>query len=397
MTQPANNQKRILLLSAYHGQSHERWCRELMAQLTEYHWTLEALPARYFSWRTRGNSLTWGMGEFPNLDNHYDLLLATSMVDLTALRGFRPNLASVPTILYFHENQFAYPDNDKLQGKVEIQLTSLYSALAADKLIFNSLFNQKTFLAGTEALLKKLPDGIPRGLVDQLSSKSSVIPVPVDEVINDDLNHCQRVINKFRSNSTHTVHVLWNHRWEWDKGPSLLLEIVRILAEEKWLGRCFKFHIAGQQFRRVPDAFSDIKAILQQNNALETWGFVDSYQDYQALIQHCDVVLSTASHDFQGLSMIEAVSQGCLPLAPQDLAYPEWFDSQYLYTVNAGDVEKTARNAVNKLVSWFVPKHDGAGCSLKGAEEFRTRDCSSLTWQALKPKYEASLNQYLQK
>jgi hypothetical protein len=69
--------------------------------LPEYHWTQLALPARHFSWRLRGNGLSFAFEETEILDGDYDLLIATSMVDLSTLRGFHPALANLPTLVYF--------------------------------------------------------------------------------------------------------------------------------------------------------------------------------------------------------------------------------------------------------------------------------------------------------
>ena len=95
---------RILLLSAYDAQSHKYWREALVDEFPEHHWTQLVLPGRYFSWRIRGNSMQWALGAKATLDQPYDLVLATSMVDLASLKGFVANLANIPSILYFHEN-----------------------------------------------------------------------------------------------------------------------------------------------------------------------------------------------------------------------------------------------------------------------------------------------------
>ena len=41
-----------------------------------------------------------------------------------------------------------------------------------------------------------------------------------------------------------------------------------------------------------------------------------------------DFVVSTSLHDFQGLSILEAVSRGCLPLLPKRVVYPEYFSER---------------------------------------------------------------------
>ncbi|HAU17476.1 MAG TPA: DUF3524 domain-containing protein, partial [Marinobacter adhaerens] len=98
---------RILLLSGYDAASHRRWREQLSAMFPRYEWQFLALPPRFFRWRIRGNPLSW-LNE-PLLQESWDLIIATSMVDLATLRGLHPRLANTPCLLYMHENQFAFP------------------------------------------------------------------------------------------------------------------------------------------------------------------------------------------------------------------------------------------------------------------------------------------------
>jgi len=83
------------------------------------------------------NALSWAFEQSETLDQDYDLMIATSMVDLATLKSLKTKLANVRCLLYFHENQFAYPETDHLHESVEARFTSTYSALAADIIIFN--------------------------------------------------------------------------------------------------------------------------------------------------------------------------------------------------------------------------------------------------------------------
>ena len=148
---------KILLLSAYDAMSHRYWRKGLVAAFPEHQWTILSLPPRYFSWRMRGNSLSWAFGEREVLEQDYDLLVCTSMTDLSALKGMVPRLARVPTLCYFHENQFAYPQSTDQKQSVEPLILNIYTALAADQVLFNTTYNRDTFLQGVEKLLKKTP------------------------------------------------------------------------------------------------------------------------------------------------------------------------------------------------------------------------------------------------
>ncbi|NVJ61997.1 MAG: DUF3524 domain-containing protein [Gammaproteobacteria bacterium] len=330
---------RILLLSAYNTPSHDYWSKVLLDELSDCQFTYLKLPARYFSWRIRGNSLTWGTGKFEELEQEYDLILATSLVDITALRGFRPHLAKVPLIVYFHENQFAYPVSENQIDQVQSQLLSIYNAACGDRIVFNSEFNRKTFIDGASRLLKKLPDGVPNGLSKSIQSKTQVLPVPLR------YEH----IPPLALEKQKPLNLLWNHRWEYDKQPELLFLVLKKLKNQI----PFNIAIVGQQFRQSPAVFDQIKSELSEH--ITAWGYQEA-EDYQRLLNQSNVVLSTALHDFQGLAIQDAMSYGCIPICPNRVAYPEYIHPELLYEVNNKpsselQLEYEADNMAQKLLS----------------------------------------------
>jgi hypothetical protein len=151
---------RILLLSPYDTRSHRRWREGLVATFPEHDWTVLTLPPRHFSWRVRGNSLSWALAERERLQRSWDLVVATSMTDLSALKGMVPALAGVPALLYFHENQFAYPDR-RVQQRLEPAVVSLYAALASARVVFNSDYNRQTFLEGVTSRIRRMRNAKP--------------------------------------------------------------------------------------------------------------------------------------------------------------------------------------------------------------------------------------------
>lgn len=329
---------RILLLSAYDTDSHRAWCQGLLDHCPQLQWTYLTLPGRYFSWRIRGNALSWAHGETrETLQQDYDLVLATSMVDLATLKGLLPNLARTPCVMYFHENQFAYPKSDKQHASIEPQMVNLYSALAADHVFFNSHYNRQTFLDGTQNLLKKLPDFAPLQAIEHVRQLSSVLPVPINEPC---------TAYQADSNTGTPLSVIWNHRWEYDKGPEVLMEVIQ-LCEERQLN--ISFTIAGRSFRSIPECLKLLQTTQPQ--CVKHIGTFENKQDYIAALSQHHVVLSTAHHEFQGLAMLEACSQGCVPLAPNDLAYPEWIPSSGLYPTNK-DPKEQAKAILERLLQW---------------------------------------------
>ena len=348
MKEPLMNY-RILLLSAYDAMSHKMWRGRLLEMFPEHTWTQLVLPPRHFNWRIRGNSLQWALNEKDLLNQDYDLLIATSMVDLASLRGFIPRIAQLPTLLYFHENQFVYPIGSKQRSNnVEPQLVPLYSALCADAIVFNSTYNRSTFLQGAKELLKKLPDQLSPELLERIE-KSEIIPVPLEEF------SFEPVTTAMLENSKQILDVVWNHRWEYDKGPKLLLSLAQAILTQRLP---IRLHVVGQQFRSSPAEFKKIAALLEQHAAAlaidqGSFGFVENRESYISLLRRCDVVLSTAEHDFQGLAIQEACTLRCTPLVPDALVYPEYIDSEFLYPFNesSGD-EANCAGILKQLQDW---------------------------------------------
>lgn len=325
---------RILLLSAYDAGSHQRWREQLVASQPEFDWTVLALPPRFFRWRIRGNALTWL--QEPALQERWDLLMVTSMVDLAGIRGFHPHLARTPALLYMHENQFAYPDSGRQHSSAEPKMVNLYSAVAADRVLFNSEWNRESFLREAHAFLDNLPDGLPDGLIRRLEAKSSVVPVPIEDRL---------FTGRARELGRECPHLLWNHRWEYDKAPDRLL---RLLDQLVMVGQDFRLSVVGEQFRSQPEAFEQIRQ--RHNERIVNWGYLASRAAYDELLAKADVVISTALHDFQGLSMLEAMASGCLAIAPNRLAYPEYVPPDQRYDSYEDHPEREAEGAARTLL-----------------------------------------------
>lgn len=338
---------RILLLSAYDAMSHRYWRKGLVAAFPEYDWTVLSLPARHFAWRLRGNSLSWALGERETLSKPYDLLLATSMTDLSALKGLAPNLARTPTLVYFHENQFAYPASKHQFASVEPQVLNLYTALAADRVLFNSHYNRNTFLQGVAALLDKLPDCVPEGVVDQLAGRSGVLPVPLSQ--SAFLRARQPSLPEVDwGGDANALKIIWAARWEFDKGPAQLLALLRELDRRDVN---FRLALVGQSFRNSPKEFEQIGHEFEHR--LAQFGYVESLAEFQAWQATADVVLSTALHEFQGLAVLEAISAGCIPVLPEREVYPELVDAAFLYACDLACIEQEAANAADRLQAFM--------------------------------------------
>jgi len=304
---------KILLLEPFWGGSHQQWA-EGYQRHSRHEIQFLSLPGRHWKWRMHGAAVTLA-GQFLQNPVRADLILATDMLDLSLFLSLtRSHTANIPTALYFHENQFSYPwspnDQDtRLQRDHHYPFLNYTSALCASAVFFNSAYNRNTFLSGLETLLNSLPDFQEKQNMNLLSSKSKVLPLGLDLAFfnNGDLR---------KENATPLI--LWNHRWEHDKGPEEFFEGLVQLSQSR-----HRFHLAvlGERFQKVPACFDRAKERLHPH--IVQWGYAASRGDYRDWLWKADYLPVTAKQDFFGASVVEAMAAGVRPLLPDRLAYPE--------------------------------------------------------------------------
>ena len=337
--------RRILLISAYPAQSHRYWQRQFEAILGPVaDITALTLPARYYSWRHQGSALSFLDPTHQRiLKQNFDRVVCTSACNLCELRGLNPQLSRYPNLVYFHENQFAFPGKQNLTALRTMQVTEIYTALAADQLAFNSKFNADSFLDGAAELLKQLPDEVPGHLLDTIAQKLTILPVPlsIPETVHSSLNSSATTMTK-RPNGY--LRVLWNHRWEDDKGLDLLAAIIEQSHRQ---ALPVHFVIGGPRHPKAATAFQ--KQIAPFSNLVSILPYFPDHRHYLVEVSRCHAVLSTAKHEFQGIAVMEAALMGLYPVVPNHLVYPEYIPSKYCYDQNANDRSETVRNACKAL------------------------------------------------
>ena len=328
----------VWLLSAYRSESHASWVNWLARKDDlAVRFRIFELPGRYFRWRIRGNPLSW-MVEFRDAlqEERPHHILATSMVDIATIKGMHPELAGIPVTLYFHENQFAYPVGDRQHSSIDPQMVQLYGALSSERCLFNSRFNLESMLEGVGDLLNKLPDAVPENVVDELRAKSYVLPVAVEALSPSTTEP------GVGSGAPDTVPlILWNHRWEYDKRPDRFEALLDTLANRSV---DFQLALLGPRPEKVPGELSSIRETHAARIIAD--GMVPR-AEYETLLKRARVVISTADHEFQGLSMIEAVSAGATPVVPDALCYREQYPDRFRY--QSGNIDDAADRVVDAL------------------------------------------------
>lgn len=308
--------KNILLFEPFFTGSHRQISRAF-ARHSRHRVRICSMPGRFWKWRMRGSALYfhhWLKEEGLSLSD-YDCIIAGSMLPLSELKGLSPH-PFPPTILYFHENQIDYPLAPGEQRDFHYGFTEISSALAADRIFFNSHYHRSRFLSSLKPFLRRLPDCRPTWAVPKIESASGLLypgifPDPP-------------VIKTRRQSPPGPPIILWNHRWEHDKNPEGLLSIIQGTAAA---GVPFQLAICGEQGSQIPRALQELKAAY--GDCLIQFGRLENRGEYEHVMGISDIVLSTAYQENFGISVIEAVAMGCRPLLPDRLSYPELIPEAY--------------------------------------------------------------------
>ncbi|XP_074403966.1 tRNA-queuosine alpha-mannosyltransferase isoform X8 [Zonotrichia albicollis] len=287
----------VLLIEPFYGGSHKQLMDLLQEELQE-DCVLCTLPAKKWHWKARTSALYF-MQTVPTSSN-YRILFASSVLNLAELAALRPDLGKLKKVLYFHENQLAYPVQKCQERDFQYGYNQILSCLVADVVVFNSAFNMESFLKSIGKFMKLIPDHRPKDLEKIIRPKCQVLYFPV----------------RFPDVSR-----------EHDKDPETFFKVLMKLKEQD-----LTFHVSvlGETFSEIPDIFSEAREVL--GSSVLHWGFLPSKDDYFRALCTADVVISTAKHEFFGVAMIEAVHCGCYPLCPKALVYPEIFPAEYLYS-----------------------------------------------------------------
>jgi len=182
------------------------------------------------------------------------------------------------------------------------------SCLAADALVFNSGYHLRAFAEAADELLARLPKPNPRAALAAALEQACVISPGVDV----------EEIALGAGGVGAALRVAFNHRWEYDKDPVAFL---RAAATARDAGADLELVLLGERFESLPDGAAEWLERLSP--VIVHAGFARDRAHYAELLAGSDVVVSTARHEFFGISAIEGLAAGCSPLMPQRLSYPD--------------------------------------------------------------------------
>jgi len=331
----------ILALESYYGGSHKAFIDGL-SNAGKHNWTILTLPAHKWKWRMRHSAITFAQqsADLLKKGKRWDILFCSDMLNLAEFVALAPKeIAGLPKVIYFHENQLTYPVRVEDERDYQYAMTNLTSALAADVVWFNSQFHKKSFLDALAKFLKSMPDNQPLEVIEKIKAKSSVHYLGVAD------------FSTRPKRKSGAMRILWAARWEHDKNPEDFFAALEILKNKKIE---FKISVIGQSFRDVPEIFKKAKNNFKDN--IEYWGYQENRVEYESILSEADVIVSTANHEFFGISIVEAVAAGAYPLVPNRLSYPEIFDighnenaEQFFYNGTVKDLAEKLELLARKL------------------------------------------------
>jgi glycosyltransferase involved in cell wall biosynthesis len=300
---------RGLFVEPFYGGSHRTFLDGLIAHADH---EIVPLTLPEGEWRRR---MRRGAQELSaratELEGEFDYLVATDMLDLPAFLALtRRRFASLPVMLYMHENQFTYPRIRGTKLNSWFGQINYLSACVADDVVFNSEYHRGAFLAALETLASQPNNWLMPESLRAIEAKSRVLAVGVDLRSLDEHQPGRRVPSARKV-------VLWNHRWEFDKAPETFARVMLRLADERVP---FDLAIAGEPGDNPSPALASLRDELPER--VTHFGFLPSRAEYARLLWESDIVVSTSRHEFFGVSTVEALYCGCFPVVPASQNYP---------------------------------------------------------------------------
>jgi glycosyltransferase involved in cell wall biosynthesis len=262
-----------------------------------------------------------------------DVLLFSGASNIgSLLTMLPPRYQRIPRVAYFHESQWSYPS---MTGDARPYLIQHLDTLAiCDEAWFNSKYHLTDFVnSSVSSSLDDRLRRLSRTLLDRHAGKMRVVYPPV-EIDSASIS---------AHSAMHAQSLLWIARWEHDKRPDRLVDLMRHLALDGVHTGLRILGTAGKPATDIRNMFSGLP------QAISVSGHLQSRKQYELALAEPGLFVSTADHEFFGVAVIESVMAGNLPILPHSLVYPETIPSAWFY--RHGDIGDLASTIVAALSS----------------------------------------------
>ena len=306
-----NSSMNIWILDPFHAGSHASWSLGLAKALRErgHVVTLHTLPARHWKWRMHGAAATWADAMARAHPPH--VVITTDMCDAASYRSVPIRSSSrdhVPENRWF---PWSPSDPDPQLGRDNTySYINVSSALASDRIWFNSEHHRQAFIDAATSWMKAMPKPHVPSLHDAMQTKSKVQYLGLDfqdwkpaTDSPDDLSHVEEPI------------VLWNHRWSWDKGTDEWMDLVQHIIKQDIPAR---FVVLGEASSRQPDGWNSLREAM--GSRCLHWGFVENREEYIQWLWKAHIAPVQRGKVFW---LIWLTMCRVIPWVPEEHAYPE--------------------------------------------------------------------------
>jgi len=134
---------------------------------------------------------------------------------------------------------------------------------------------------------------------------------------------------------------------------------------------------------KQPEIFDELARRMPKYKFIRTQDYNLSKDEYYTLLLKSKVVFSCAMHEFLGISMMEGVLAGCMPVMPDRLSYLEMYYPAYRYPSKWADDKNVDFDSLKWFISESMTNHPSW---LKGQKQRLIKNylTSEPLWDALK-------------
>lgn len=342
-TLPAGRRLRVLVVEPSYGGSRRAFIENLIGYSAHEIVPL-TLPARFWKWRMRGAHYELAR-MLDSIPGEFDVALASEMLNLPAFLGAtRPRLRDAGVIAYFHANQLSYPLPPWEKRDIALPLINLDGMLNADEVWFNTDAHRDEFLDALPRLLRAFPEYRALHVVEIVRARSRVVTPGIDLRALDS----EREAALAAPLAPGPPVLLWNSRWDYDKRPDIFFAALRDLVERRIP---FRLALAGMNPHGRAPEFEQAREEFAAN--LVHYGQRPSREEYARLLWRCQIVVSTAEHEYFPTAALEAMYCECVPVLPNVLSYPRYAPAENLY--RPGEVGSLADHLTGILRAKALP------------------------------------------
>ena len=322
----------ILALEPFYGGVRRAMLSAVM-RCSRHRWTLLKLPPRRME-RRLAAAASWFAEQLErHFSGHTDVLFTSEAMNLANLYRLVPDLASRPSVVYFHDNNLP-PENATEDGALD--LVNLNTAMAASEVWFNSTFHLKTFLSRGAALVGRHRELTSHNPMGAITAKSRLITPPME------LGYVADVRAAFPQPRRQADTIFVETR---DADVGLLNRALHLLQQS---GRKFRLITVGPVKQLSGDL--ERKTIREIDEPAQVLGMMESA-----------ILLSVKPAATSDYLCMRGMLSGCRPIVPDDGVYPELipetFHASSLYRNDPTDLAQVLDDAL-EFGEWDASKPD---------------------------------------